>query len=89
MLQLDKIAEGFYNNILKKEEDLYNERIVICKKCPLFKKTKIFGPVCNSELYINDKDEISKTLKPGFVKGCGCVLNSKTRLENAKCIINK
>ena len=89
MLQLDKIAEGFYNNLLNKEEELYEKRIVICKKCPLFKITKIFGPICNPALYINDKDETSKSLMPGFVKGCGCVLSSKTRLEDAKCIINK
>ena len=89
MLQLDKIVEGFYNNVTNREEELYEKRIAICKTCPLYKNSKMFGAICNPALYINDKDEISKSYKPGYIKGCGCFLNSKTRLIDSKCIISK
>lgn len=88
-LNFKNIATGFYKNIMNKEEELYNSRIKICKKCPLLKINDIFGMICDPSKYINDKDEVSKEYKPGFIKGCGCVLSSKTRLQYEQCIINK
>ena len=89
MSSIKQIAEGFFNNLTNRGEELYKERIEICKVCPLYKVDRIFGAICNPNLYINNKDEISKKPKPGFEKGCGCVLRSKTRLDDAKCIIKK
>lgn len=89
MSVISQIAEGFFNNVVNKEQALYEKRIEICRKCPLLKEDLIFGEVCTSKLYINNKDEISKTPKEGFIKGCGCVMASKTRVDKAHCIINK
>lgn len=50
MSQFQQIAEGFYNNITNKQQDLYRERIKICRKCKLLKIDDIFGEVCNSKL---------------------------------------
>lgn len=88
-MSVRQIAEGFYNNLVKKEEDLHKKRIDICKKCPLWKIDSVWGPICNPSLYINENNEISNKNIIGYIKGCGCVLNSKTRVPDSKCIINK
>lgn len=71
--------------------DLFDSRLAICKKCPLFKIDPIYGPVCNKALYISteDKETTSYFPKPGFVKGCGCKLNWKAKREDAHCIVLK
>lgn len=89
MSQISQIAKGFFNNLLNKEEDLYESRIRICRECPIRTVDRVFGEICDPSLYINEKNEVSKQSKPGFKKGCGCILSSKTRVDEAKCIINK
>lgn len=34
-------------------QSLYDERIAICEKCPLYKVDKIRGPICDSNKYIS------------------------------------
>lgn len=90
MNQFQQIAEGFYNNITNKQQDLYKERIKICRKCKLLKIDDIFGEVCNSKLWINpETDETSTVKKKGFINGCGCILSGLTRKESSKCVMNK
>ena len=90
MLPLGQIAEGFTNNILNKEEHLFDKRIRICRDCKLHKIDPIFGEVCNKKLYVNPiTDETSNTPKKGFQNGCGCVLASKTRVHRAECPLNR
>ncbi len=50
MNQLQQIAEGTFNNITNKKQDLYRERIKICRSCKLIKTDDIFGEVCNGKL---------------------------------------
>lgn len=89
-MSIDQIAEGFFNNLTNRKEELFKQRIQICRSCKLHTVDKIFGEVCNSRLYINpNTDEISKTVKPGFIHGCGCVLKSKCRVETAHCPIGR
>ena len=88
MSVIGQIATGFFNNLTNKEEDLFNERIKLCRSCKLLKEDKIFGEICNSDLYIDPKSgETSTTKKQGFSNRCGCVLRSKTRVKNAHCPI--
>lgn len=90
MSQFQQIAEGFYNNITNKKQDLYRERIKICRKCKLLKIDDIFGEVCNSKLWINpETDETSTVKKKGFINGCSCILQSKARVPEAQCPIKK
>lgn len=78
------------NNILGKEEQLYQDRIKICRGCKLLTEESMLGEVCNSKLYLNPStNTISSTNRPGFYKGCGCVLGSKTRVSNAHCPAGK
>lgn len=84
------IVKGTVNNALNKEKELYKERIEICKKCKLYLSDGILGATCNSRLYVNPKtDEVSKTAKINFKKGCGCALASKTRVKEAHCPLGK
>lgn len=90
MGQITDIINGHVNEALGKNEDIKEERMNICKKCPLYKETPM-GPICNPRLYINetDKESISDIPKIGYKRGCGCRLTAKTRLPNGKCIILK
>lgn len=71
-------------------EELYNERLEICKNCPLGLETAR-GLICNPKLYINkeDKTSISKIPKMGYVRGCACLMSTKAKQEYAKCIVGK
>lgn len=69
-------------------EKLKNERIAICKECPLYKEGSN-GPVCNSSKYISkDGKNWSWIKKADYVKGCGCSLRHKVANPNSHCIIS-
>ena len=72
------------------DEELYNERLEICRACPLGLETAR-GLICNSKLYINkeDKTSVSKFPKIGYIRGCSCHLNMKCKHEHSKCIVGK
>ena len=90
MYSINQITKGFLNNVLNKEEELFNERIAVCRSCKLHKIDKVFGEVCNKRLWLNIKtDETSSTPKIGYKNGCGCVLKSKTRVPNSRCPLDK
>lgn len=83
------IIQGHYNELMNNEEDLFKKRMKICTECALYKRTDI-GPVCNAALYLNVETNIAQLKRQeGLVKGCGCRLNAKTRLVDAKCPANK
>lgn len=71
-------------------DNFFNDRMEICKKCPLYKVDQFYGPICDSGKYIKeDGSEWSYSKKPGFVKGCGCHLKQKAKNKIAHCIIGK
>lgn len=87
--QVGQIVEGHYKEITKKENDLYDERIVICKECPLYSDT-VLGPVCDSKKCWNKKENILETFPNGNnTCGCGCRLKAALRVKNKKCVLNK
>lgn len=89
-MSINQIIRGTVNNLLNKEEELYNQRINICHECKLLNKTKLFGEICNSNLYLNPiTNEISVNPKEGFKNGCGCVIASKSRVKEAHCPVGK
>lgn len=90
MGQVKDIINGHVNEALGRNQDLFEKRMAICKKCGLYKETPA-GPICNPKLYISkeDKTTISTTQKIGFIRGCSCRLSSKTRVNGARCIVNK
>jgi len=85
-----QILKGTYNNLLNKEQELFKTRMIICKECKLYKADGVFGAECNSKLYLNPKtDETSFKPKEGYVKGCSCILRSKTRSLDSHCPAKK
>lgn len=89
-MSIGQIIEGSINNLAKRQQELFEKRIKICRECKLLRKDVTFGEVCNSRLYLNPKtDEVVRKPQPGFFRGCGCVLGSKTRAKSAKCPAKK
>lgn len=85
--QVGQIVEGHYKEITKKENDLYNERIVICKECPLYSDT-VLGPVCDSKKCYKE-GRVENFPSKGAICGCGCRLGAALRVLNKKCVLNK
>lgn len=89
MFGVGQIIQGHYNEIVNKENDLYNTRIKICKECPLY-SINTLGEVCDAKKCIDQSTGVIYTLpKIGRVCGCGCRLSAKTRVPEAKCVLNK
>ena len=84
-MSLKQIIEGTANNVLNREEELSKKRMAICSKCELLTDS-VLGKMCNSKMYINPiTKEVSFKKLNGFIKGCGCILESKTRVKEAAC----
>lgn len=82
------IATGHVKNLLNLDEDLSKSRLRICYSCPLYSNK--FGGMCNDKLWLNpNTGDVSIKSKPGYKRGCGCLLLAKTRLLNVKCPVEK
>lgn len=66
------------------------ERLEICKNCPLCKKESIYGPVCDSSKYMNlETGQTSRLPHSGWIRGCGCRLAWRTKNLTAHCVAGK
>lgn len=72
-------------------ETFIEERLAICKGCPLYlQQNDGFGPICNPRKYLSpDGTKVSWFEKPGWKKGCGCRINMKIGKKNASCVAGK
>lgn len=68
--------------------EMSEKRMEICRACPLFEIDGEFSICCNTK-YINKDEEWSYIKKKGYVRGCGCKLEYKTKNPMAHCVINK
>ena len=90
MSKIGNIVKGTLNNLVGNEEELFTERIKICRQCKLLKTDTFFGEMCNNKLYLNPvTDELSYVPQFGYYRGCGCILESKTRVPSERCPLNK
>lgn len=81
------IIEGHIRELIKSNEEISQERLLICKKCSIVKLKSL---ICNNNLYVNPyNNHFSITQKEGYYKGCGCRLKAKTTLINEKCPAGK
>lgn len=88
-MSIKQIIQGHVNEALGKNEDLQESRMNICKECPLLMNGK-FGPQCNNSLWLDTETNNTSTVpKDGYIRGCGCRLNAKTRIPDAHCPANK
>ena len=87
-MQILDIIQGHKNELFNINEDISRNRLKICYKCPLYSKK--LGGICNSRLWLNvETGDVSTYKKEGYVRGCGCLVNKKTRSSNAVCPANK
>lgn len=70
--------------------ELAKERLAICKTCPLFKEDVERGYICNPAKYLSpDGKTTSYFSKPGWIKGCGCLILLKINRTQNHCIAKK
>lgn len=82
------IAKGHTKELLGLSSELSENRLKICYRCPLYSKK--WGGLCNNRLWYNpNTGDVSATRKVGYKNGCGCRVQAKTRLVNAKCPLEK
>lgn len=63
------------------------ERLEICRKCPIFAPS---SKRCNSNLWFNpDTNEVSSSSKPGFIRGCNCIVTIKAQNKYNHCVAGK
>lgn len=87
-MEVKNIIQGHINEVFNINEDISKNRLKICYRCPLYSNK--LGGICNNRLWLNrNTGDVSVIMKPGYIKGCGCRLRSKTRLPNAKCPVDK
>ena len=84
MSSLKDILKGHVEELREGNQSIFETRMEVCKKCPLYKET-MMGPICNPSKYMNDQGDVSTSPMTGYKKGCGCRLNAKTRLTYATC----
>lgn len=64
------------------------ERWNICKRCPLY--TIRYGGQCNNKLWLDvDTNDVSTSAKPGYIRGCGCLLENKIKNPASVCPCGK
>lgn len=68
LTKIKHIIVGTFNNIFRKNLNISNPRLDICKNCKEKKYIWKIGFIC---------------------KQCGCILESKTTIEDEECPINK
>ena len=87
-MDIQGIIQGHINEVFNLQETLSKNRLQICYKCPLYSPK--FGGICNSKLWLNpNTGDVSTEKKEGYINGCSCRLQAKTRLTNAKCPVGK
>lgn len=57
----------------------YEERIAICKACPLCKEEDS-KHICNPDLWMNPETlKTSRFKRKGYVQGCACCIEKKAK----------
>ena len=68
--------------------ELQKQRLEICYTCPLYSTR--FGGFCNNKLYYDPKTgKVDIEYHPNWIKGCGCVLQTKTKNAASACPLSK
>lgn len=66
------------------------ERLEICKNCPIVKVDPVYGLICDSKKWLDPATgESSRIPHVGWKKGCGCKLRYKSKSPSSHCIAGK
>lgn len=82
------VVQGHVKELFNKEQELSEQRMKICRQCPLF--TDSMGGICDSKKCYNTKTK-QMAYAPGddVICGCQCRLEAKSRIKGAKCVLDK
>lgn len=84
-MSVRQIAEGFFNHIANKNKELFESRYSVCKECKIME-----DGICRDDVYLNlMTNDLSNVKKSGYFNGCGCILDLKCRVPDAKCPLDK
>lgn len=84
MSRIADILKGHTRELFDINPELAEKRMKICFSCPLYLPD--LGGICNPKLWINpETDQVSDKPMFGWIKGCSCRLNAKTRNPNNHC----
>lgn len=87
-MNIPDIINGHIKELFNLKEDLSQNRLKICHTCPLYSEE--YGGLCNNRLWLNvNTGDVSSVKKEGYIRGCGCRVQAKTRLSNATCVAGK
>lgn len=87
--KIGRIISGHTKEVLGKNQSLSEHRLEICRECPLCYDSAI-GLLCNRYKWISkETGDVSLVPREGYVRGCGCRLDAKTRNEDDSCIIGR
>ena len=85
--QAGDIAKGWANDLLGREQELHDLRMAVCKECVLYDPN---SKRCNSKKCYNpETGEIRQFPGKGFICGCNCFMEKKSRVPSARCVLNK
>ncbi len=66
---------------------LVQERLEICKTCPLFKRTWEGNHRCDGSKYMDpETKQVSYLPKKGWIKGCNCYCEMKAQNPSSHCV---
>lgn len=69
---------------------LCEQRLAICRICPLARKQFDGSIRCDSHKYLSpDGSQTSFLPKKDWIKGCGCLVNIKCNNPSAICVAGK
>lgn len=67
---------------------LKESRIRICENCPIYSPSN--GGICSNSLYLNPQTgDVSTNPLDSYIRGCGCKIKLKAKLEFEKCPVGK
>lgn len=68
-------------------EKFVEERLEICKKCPIMRLDPDFGMRCDSRKWLSPDGKQGSFFKhDGWHKGCGCICERRAENINNHCV---
>lgn len=87
-MEIGNIVKGHANELFGLNQDISEQRIEVCKRCPLYSNK--LGGMCNDKLFLDpETGDVSTKKLLGYIQGCGCRLKAKTTLINEECPVGK
>lgn len=64
-------------------DKMIDERLAICSACAIFKPQ---NKICDASKFVSsDGSDWSYAAKPGYTRGCGCMISWKVKIPGKHC----